>query len=456
MLIPILTVAATCTAFADLEQRDSSQFTHKYEMLALPTAENVDGKGANDFAGIAANATWCTLGTGQDLGTISMTINGGQNIVSDKDNGTAGDAWHNLAATTGKDGGTGYTIEARLRITESTGKIGAVSLNASTGDSTINAWLVFTTDKVYWGNSTANMVKNFEVASAWHTYRIVRKHGETVHSVWIDGVLMGENFGSGINASMNRILLGGASNDYAGKAQVAYLRFTKGEYAPVDQKANRLDSTEFDTKYEMSNDDARISTSANASDWTISGTSGVTITKENGVLSITPPQGKQPYWRTTDAAWKNLVTEDTAYTVEFSTKINSCTISEDRTLQFLVATPRATGVLNVGMNHVYWQVSTTMSHNILLDSSVNSDKMHKFRITYDGATHHGFTVWRDDVKIGENLVDNTASALSGLSYVRFGIPGTTVGGAFDIGYIRWTHDGVHSPDTRKGMMIIVK
>ena len=40
-LIPILTVAAATgsafTAFADLEQRDSSQFTHKYEMLKLPT-----------------------------------------------------------------------------------------------------------------------------------------------------------------------------------------------------------------------------------------------------------------------------------------------------------------------------------------------------------------------------------------------------------------------------------
>ena len=73
MLIPILTVAATCTAFADLEQRDSSQFDYKYEMIKLPTAEDVDGSGNYDFTG---DGTWKTLGTGADVGTCFMTVSG--------------------------------------------------------------------------------------------------------------------------------------------------------------------------------------------------------------------------------------------------------------------------------------------------------------------------------------------------------------------------------------------
>ena len=47
MLIPILTVAAVSSSalktFADLERKDSSQFDYKYEMLKLPTAEDIDG-----------------------------------------------------------------------------------------------------------------------------------------------------------------------------------------------------------------------------------------------------------------------------------------------------------------------------------------------------------------------------------------------------------------------------
>ena len=110
-LIPILTAAlaagSTITAFADLPQLDSAKFAYKYEMLKLPTAENLDGSSANDFGGIAANATWCKLGTGKDVGTILMDISGGQYIISDKDSGTAGDVWKNLAVTAQ----SGYTIE---------------------------------------------------------------------------------------------------------------------------------------------------------------------------------------------------------------------------------------------------------------------------------------------------------------------------------------------------------
>ena len=206
----------------------------------------------------------------------------------------------------------------------------------------------------------------------------------------------------------------------------------------------------------MTAGDTRISTSANATDWTISGQNGATISM-NGILSVAP-NGKQTYWRTTDSAWKDCVATDSAFTVDFAVKINSCTISGgDRTLQIWTATPRATGNLIIGTSHVYWQVSSSMGDNILLDSSDNTDGKHVFRITYDGATRHGFTVWRDGVKIGENLVDLTAYNGASYSFVRFGIPGSTSGGAFDIDYIRWDTAGAYDwNDPRKGMVVVIK
>ena len=122
-----------------------------------------------------------------------------------------------------------------------------------------------------------------------------------------------------------------------------------------------------------------------------------------------------------------------------------------------MGTPRATGNIIIGMEHVYWQVSSAMADNILLDNSDNSDGKHVFRIAYDGATRHGFTVWRDGEKIGENLVDLTAYNGASFSFIRFGIPGSTSGGAFDIDYIRWTTEGFFAPYIPpKGTLFIFK
>lgn len=462
-LIPILTVAAATgsafTAFADLEQRDSSQFTHKYEMVALPTAEDVDNSGNFDFAG---GGTWFTLDSGVNVGSCSMVMSGGQYLKADaSSNGAVGDVWRVMNATAG-EGGTGYTVEARLKVTESTGAIGAMLLNASTGDSSINSWLVFRTDALYWGNATDRKLMDID-ATAWHDYRIVRVPGSKLHSVYVDGTLVADDLPNGISASVNRIIMGSTGGDYKGKAQIAWLRFTKGAYAPVDEKAyvkaNRMRSDEFDVKYEMDDGDNRISTSANASDWSINGASGATISKSGGVLSVNP-NGNNTYWTTTDAAWKNSVTAGKPYTIEFSTKINSCALTggNDRSLLFWAGSANAVGVLMVGVNHVYWQTTSSMGDNILLDTSDNTDKMHRFRIAYDGSSRHGFSVWRDDVMIGHILVDTTAyyKKDGSFNFVRFGKPGGNNSGSYDINYIRWKIGGVYPPDTRKGMKVVIR
>ena len=207
----------------------------------------------------------------------------------------------------------------------------------------------------------------------------------------------------------------------------------------------------------MTSNDDSISTSESTDDWTLNGASGATISKTNGILSVVP-NGKQTFWTTTDSAWKTKVTADTAFTVDFSTKIKTCDIDDvDRTLLVWCASPRATGVIMIGRQSVWWQVTSSMGDNILLDSSNNIDGKHVFRITYDGATRHGFTVWRDGVKIGENLVDCTAYNGASYSFVRFGIPGKNNAGAFDIDYIRWDTTGAYDwKDPRKGLQIKIR
>ena len=232
-LIPILTAAlaagSTITAFADLPQLDSAKFAYKYEMVKLPTEEDIDGNGKKDFTGAG---TWLTLGTSANanLGTASMVITGSQALKADAAVDSDGDVWRAMNATAGANG-TGYTVEARIKVTESTGSIGAFLLNASTGDSSINSWLVFRTDSLYWGHGTDKKLMDLD-ATVWHDYRIVREPGSLLHSVYVDGVLVADDLPNGISASVNRIFLGAANANYKGKAEVMWLRFDKGAYAP--------------------------------------------------------------------------------------------------------------------------------------------------------------------------------------------------------------------------------
>ena len=460
-LIPILTVAATTgsafTAFADLEQRDSSQFDYKYEMVVRPDLEDVDGSGTKDLTG------WSdafSLGSGEDLGTITLDASSkGKYLVSNKDSGEHGDGWRTLAPSSS----SGFTIEARVKVLECTGNNGAICIEAGPSDSKVYARLNLFDGKIGWNGT---VLKTMDTKSDFHTYRITREGGKAVHSVYVDGVLVAENLGTGFtynNTTLYRMLFGSPGDGWTGKAKIAWLRFDKGAYAPVDEKAyvkaNRLRSDEFDVKYEMDDGDNRISTSANASDWSVSGASGATISKSGGVLSVNP-NGNNTYWTTTDAAWKNTVTAGTPYTIEFSAKINSCALTggNDRSLLFWAGSANAVGVLMVGVNHVYWQTTSSMGDNILLDTSDNTDKMHRFRIAYDGSSRHGFSVWRDDVMIGHILVDTTAfyKTDGSFNFVRFGKPGGNNSGSYDINYIRWKIGGVYPPDTRKGMMVVIR
>lgn len=442
LLLSAVLAGAALSAHA-IEARDSSQFTHKYEMVTLPTAEDIDGNGKKDFTGAG---TWLTLGTGADLGMASMVITGSQALKADAASvGNDGDVWRAMNATAGASG-TGYTVEARLRVTESIGSIGALLLNASTGDSSINSWLVFRTGELYWGHGTDRKIMDID-ATVWHDYRIVREPGSLVHSVFVDGTLVADDLPNGISASVNRIFLGAANSSYAGKAEVMWLRFEKGAYAPpsVADRPKRKASIDFPVKFDLDEDDDRISATA-STDWWKLGGSGATISRSKTSLSVTTG-GKSAYWDTTDAAWKNIVGADTPYTIEFRVKINGTTQSRaDRALNVTAGSSGAVGNLFLGTNSVQWCLSTQGAGTfVTLDTSDNTDGWHIFRLAYEGSTRHGFTLWRDGVLLGERLVDCVnfyKFSGNALGLVRFGKAGSLNDGSWDLDYIRWDPETV--------------
>ncbi len=454
-LITTLAIAATCTAFADMPPLDSSRFDYKYDMIVLPSAQNLDNDGAVDFT--FSDESKFSLGTGVNYGSMQIDMSdGGKFLMSGADAGSKGGAWRN----SGISAATGYTVETRLKITSTAGaQAGVIVVNASVDD-TVNAWLKFWDGSIWWGETQIHNVDT----TVYHTYRIVREAGSSVHSVYVDGALVASKLGNGFiySSPLKRLLIGSPGGTYKGKAQVMYIRFHKGGYAPPtpgDKKARRW-SGEFPVRYEMNAGDTRFVGTGSGTDWTGTVDANATITQD-GILSAAIPQGKVVYWRANDSVWSARIGANTQYTVEFKTQIRgkwNLSSVGDRVFQIWCGNPRAAAIFYVGTNSVTWEPNGAGTYT-QINTGDNTDAMHTFRVTYDGATRHGYTLWRDGVVIGEYLVDST-SYLSGSAnnFLRFGVVSTsTAGGSFDVDYIRWTTDGAWDyADPPLGMVIFLR
>ena len=429
----------------DQPRRDSSQFEYKYEMNALPTAEDIDGSGAVDFTS-SPDQSWLSLSGGAMA--MDMT-DGAKYLMSAAARGNAGDGWLVMGATSAT-GGSGYTIEALVKIVSQEANVSyALNLQASTGDSSVaNASLNFSTTAIYWGGTLLTNVNT----TVWHNYRIVREGSGEINrfSVYVDGVLVKSSLGSGLSATINRVLIGSPGAAYKGKAQVAYLRMCKGAYAPP--LAAKKWSGEFPMQYNMVADDTRfIGATAGGTDWSGSVGSGAVVT-QNSILSTTA-EGTTAWWKANDSVWSVNVGAETAYTVEFKTKINrrwsGTQSNRDLAFQFICGNPRDSAVFYVGANGVYWEPNGIGTITNLCRKD-NADEMHTFRLTYSGASQNSlpyvYTLYRDGEVIGTNLTGSTSYnsyASAGFpNLLRFGVTSsTTVGGSFEVDYVRWTTDG---------------
>lgn len=444
-------IAASASPYAmaavKMDQLDSSQFDYKYEMLQLPTTEDVDANGVGDFTMNNGSTSWLTISTGTDVGYGTFDCSAANNYLgSNADAEAAGGVWRKC----GISSTTGFTIETRLYVTAQTGTAGAIALTASPNDSKVNALLSIHTNKLTWG-TTQKVLTNMNT-KAYHTYRLVRASGEATYSVWVDGNLVAEKLGDGLSSGsiLDRMFFGSIGSNWKGKAVVSYLRFTKGGYAPLSGKDLMRESDNFESKYEMDAADEKFSPTATADDWELSGSKG-SATIENGILKVSQPKGQTRYYKTV----ASMDADDSAaasYTFESKLKVgNAWDGTSGKVLQFLLGTKRASFVFYVGTNTVFVSDGSTPRS---VHTGDNSDKMHVFRVTYKGEWPNEWNVYRD----GE-LISTTGwnfSRNGSYDYARFGIASSsTHGGDFDIDYIRWTTKGAFAPVPPPSAFVIV-
>ena len=443
----LIGIASAAFAEPDLPTRDSSRFDFKYEMDVLPTDADLDRDGAKDFLYTGGDGSWMTLlqdGVARfDMGS------GSRYIISEKVSGVDGGVWRRYAPTAAE----GYTIEVRMRIVSqnktSTQTI-AVGLTTCEG-SGCDSLLSLDTESLGWNKSSDNSripFASFATTNHFHTYRIAKIPGLSQFALWCDDnfVTNGLNDAFSIN-DKKRFVFGAIGGAYGSVVDVDYIRFTKGAYAPKPSRG--LDSALFAHRYEMDLSDTRFSPTGDATDWQhFNGESGTSVLTD-GILSVDQPKGVMRYW-TMRTAMDETAIKGSSFTFEVRLRLKEAWEGTPKNdiINFFIGIPGTGCTFNLGKNRVGWRVGEVLK---TVHEGDNTDTMHIFRVTQCAGV---YTLWRDGVKIGENL----PLFDSAQSYVRFGILSkSSHGGSFEVDYIRWTTEGAFQPYVPPpGMKIIVR
>ena len=419
-----IAVAADQGWAVNLPRLDSSKFDFCYEMMESPTEQDLDNDGVADMISAGGGGF---KGVDNGYGILNCWTVGGY-FGSDKSAGSAGGVWQRYGITAA----TGFTIETRLRVGALVSeKIGAISLTAGDGgDSPVNAFLSFTTNAISWGTSGQTVLTNIDTKAAFHTYRIVRPSGANTYSVYVDGNLVASNLGNGVNGNDNRILIGAIGGNWRGVVYVGYLRFTKGGYAPPKEKDMRLDSSDFDRKYEMDSKPASFNKHGTISNVSSSGGATHFEFSANG------------YYDDGDWSGFSAMAKEYGYTVELRAKVLSS--SSDRGIALTVSDGLTYDTLfSLTGSSVMWGGSA-------ITNLVTTDDFHAYRVA-KLPDNDQFILWCDG-----NLVSNTLTdAISGGAMDRFlfGAIGSAYGGKIDVDYLRYTSGVYFPPVPPKGFVL---
>ena len=141
----------------------------------------------------------------------------------------------------------GFTVEFRAKVTSAVpDNQGAFAVLAqAVGASTTNhSFLNIGDDKTYWGEGgDAVALDNHDITDGFHVFRIAQAPGATTFHVWRDGILLSDSVGASfpfpafINGTLS---LGDFGSGQTGTAEIDWIRFTSGFFAPVPEPSTMV------------------------------------------------------------------------------------------------------------------------------------------------------------------------------------------------------------------------
>ena len=234
-----LSVPATALESPITAVKNSSEFEWLYEFEGdtadLLDALDLDGNGESDFSGYHANG----VNSVQDgVMSTASTPDSGYNIF-----GTMGEGYQQVESTLwrwiGFDRTTGFTIEARLKVTSADpfteGPCGATSLVAAPENSGATGGISIGSNGQYWRTLAENPIGPQEDnTDDFHTFRMALETSPVPatekYSVWRDGVLI--STGQAWISNGNTFSFGDGAGAISGSCDIDYLRIGHGSWAP--------------------------------------------------------------------------------------------------------------------------------------------------------------------------------------------------------------------------------
>jgi hypothetical protein len=231
-ILGAVTLAVPRAANASL--LDSADFTYKYEMNDEPSDVDADGNSTNDFQRIVNSPATAAVSGG--ILTLDGAGAGNNPLATYYVSNTASQVWLN----SGISQATGYTIEARLKVTaDSTfGIWGAgwifAGTSAAVGES---VYINFMEDGLGWGGANTPILA-IDTTDDFHVYRLALKDG--LYSLWVDGALITSTLVADAAGGAYELYLGDAGSNWNGIMEVDYFRFTSGAFAPVPEPSSAV------------------------------------------------------------------------------------------------------------------------------------------------------------------------------------------------------------------------
>ena len=446
-VVVIVFIASSSAMAAVTNLLDSTSFDWQYEFDFLPTTQDLDSNGIGDFtlvgdAGVLnGDGTW----------TMDTTTAYTSYFYS----GSADQIW----AQSGITWETGYTMEARIRVNSTNEETTSGTLymhavpQSTSGDS---SWLNLADDAASWGISHNPSISR-DNSDDFHVFRVAQEPGTGKYSVWCDSVLLAESLTSGYsNSALNRLILGDPGAAHGGSADVDYLRFTPGAYAPADivvaappttQKA----SSEFTYQYEMDvdpSDAAQIDLDNNTfADWNVVGSGSVSLTGNGTMILDSTATGASTAYLDSGISDANNVwpvgnfTVEDGFTVEISVKLDANN-TDMFGLNAAPADSLAFPYFSIRPDGQAWNNETIAlgEEGIVYD---NTDDFHVFRLVHNPMADGGkWFVWRDGDLLTPDGLNSSLAIVRNALY--FGDLGREEQMLAEVDYIRFM-EGAYAP-----------
>ena len=431
-------------------------------VAAGASAQIVDEKAATDFsnfytgADLTTSTDWTLFGT--LLGQVEDTSLRFQVAAS----GGASYQWGQVLPQD-----AGWTMEWKLQVTQpSTTSTSGFGNIVSDGTKNQYNLIHFSQDGV---EARGNTFISRDLTDGMHTIRIAETAaaGTGQMSLWIDETL----YSSGLSGfgvyEIARCWLGEYSGTQVdGEVLIDHVAIdTTGAYAPIGQVIPTADPVEnmaqgasdaFTYKYEMDcdpTDPTAIDLDLNGQPdfgLVMNGTSTYEFTPE-GTWSVQSPAENDTCYFDGGMGGETLIwsaadfTAEESYTVEVRVKVTEEAEGATQVCS-IAATPQDSGQIGALLLN---KTNTAWYQDGQLSDADNSDDFHVYRFVRDSITvgenliGDAYWVWRDGVLLTEEAVSGALNITRDALY--FGDMSGTIGGAFEIDYIRFTQ-GMYAPE----------